>query len=192
MLRHKTKTEVKGKRKTQKDGAYELCGRQVAEGRGRRQRRKAKVDGKWQKAKTEGRGRKLRQKSKAEGEGVDRRIKQTWQRQNTNAEAKTRSQGTEGRRRRERQQEKATAQGKKELFNWERGQSPRNGSKLKGWVANPPTVITLCYALRQNEKGRRKTSKGKCRRQRQKERQRQTGKGKCRRQSMKAEDKDRR
>ena len=74
--------------------------RQVAEGKGRRQRRKAKVDGKWQKAKTEGRGRKLRQKSKAEGEGVDRRIKQTWQRQNTNAEAKARSQGTEGRRKR--------------------------------------------------------------------------------------------
>ena len=50
MLRHKTKTEVKGKRKTQKTGR--------------------------------------RQKAKAEGEGIDRRIKQTWQRQNTNAEAK--------------------------------------------------------------------------------------------------------
>ena len=90
----------------------------------------------------------------------------------------------EGKGSRKRQQHK----GKRHFFNWERGQSPRNGSKLKGWVGNPPTVITLCYALRQNEKGRRKTSKGKCRRQRQ----RQTGKGKCRRQSMKAEDKDRR
>ena len=33
----------------------------------------------------EGKDRRQRQKAKAEGEGVDRRIKQTWQRQNTNA-----------------------------------------------------------------------------------------------------------
>ena len=77
----------------------------------------------------------------------------------------------EGKGSRKRQQHK----GKRHFFNWERGQSPRNWSKLKGWVGNPPTVIMLCYALRQNEKGRRKTSKGKYRRQ-----------------SMKAEDKDRR
>ena len=100
-------------------------GRQVAEGKGRKQRWKAKVDGKWQKAKTE-----PWQKAKAEGVGVDRRIKQTWQRQNTNAEAKARSQGTEGRRRRERQQEKATAQGKKALFLTGRG------GKVQGMGAN--------------------------------------------------------
>ena len=42
------------------------------DGKGRRQRRKAKMG-----AKVEGKGRcrKLRQKSKAEGEGIDRRIK---------------------------------------------------------------------------------------------------------------------
>ena len=108
--------------------------------------------------------------------------------QKPKAEVKALKAEGEGKGSRKRQQHK----GKRHFLTGRGGKVQGMGANSRAGWAIPSTVITLCYALRQNEKGRRKTSKDKCRMQRQKERQRQTGKGKCRMQSMKAEDKDRR